>query len=129
MDELTIGFIFILVVILISRILNVKANKMLDQEKKAELIDLFSKHQIYTLGILIVIISGYFIALKFNLLNPQVINIIYLILVFGFIIMSGALSFRKLKNNGFPDSYVKLNLAATSIRFFGLMIFFIIIKF
>lgn len=128
MDNFTIGFIFLLLVILASKILNASANKKLDHDKKAELVDLFSKQQIYSLGFLIVIIMGYFSGFTFKLLNPQVMNVIYIVLIFGFIIVSGFLSYKKLKKNGFPDSYIKSYVTTTSIRFLGLTIFFVIIK-
>lgn len=124
-----ISFIVLLVFIFISRAIGEKANKQLDQSKKAELIDLFSKSRIYTFGTLIVIILFFFASIRFQLIDPVITFVIYIILVLGYFIVVAILSYRKLKQNNFPDSYIKLYLITTTLRLFGLVVFFLILNY
>jgi divalent metal cation (Fe/Co/Zn/Cd) transporter len=129
MDNFIIAFILLLGVVFISRMINEKANKKLDQAKKAELIDLFSSTRIYSFGVLIVIIILFFLSLRFNLLDPFITYLIYIFLVIAYLIITGLNSFRLLKKNNFPDSFIKSYLISTTIRFLGLIIFFVIMKY
>ena len=127
MDNYMIAFVLLLGLILMSRTINEKANKRLDQDKKAALIDLFSKSRIYTFGILISIIVLFFLSLRFNLIDPLITYIIYIVSIFVFIIITSYASYKKLKKNDFPDSYIKSYILSTSLRFIGLVIFFSLI--
>jgi len=129
MDDFMIAFILLLVTMFISRTINEKANKKLDQNKKAELIDLFSKDRIYTFGALIVIIALFFVSLRFELIDPLISYVAYVVLIFAFIAVTGFSSYRKLKTNGYPDSYIQSYLITTFLRVVGLVIFFAIVKF
>lgn len=129
MDNFMIAFILLLGSILIAQFVNEKAIKNLDQLKKAELTDLFSKNRIYTMVILICIITIFFISLRFQLIDPFISTIVYIIAIFCFLVINGYLSYKKLKENAFPDSYIKSYLLSTTIRFLGLVIFVWLIKF
>lgn len=121
-----IAILVMLGIMFLSRTLNENANKKLDQDKKAELVDLFSKDRIYNFGILIIIISIFFINIKLNLIDQYLNYGIYIGSVVIFMIVSTYLSFRKLKKNNFPDSYIKSYITVTTIRFLGIVIFFAI---
>src|SRR6267154_2918382 len=121
MDNFMIAFVLLLVFMFVSRSMNEKANKKLDQAKKAELIDLFSKDRIWTFGTLIVIISLFFISIRFDLVDPVISYVAYVVLIFAFIVVTGISSYRKLKRNGFPDSYIQSYLITTSLRVVGLV--------
>jgi len=127
MDNLMIAFVVLLVMIFVSRKQSEKANKKLDQEKKAELIDLFSKDRTINFGILITIIVLFFIAIRFSNLNTVIIFASYIFIVLIFMIISAILSYRKLINNDFPESFIRSYLIATLLRFLGLIIFFTIV--
>ena len=129
MDNYMIGFVLLLGLIFISRTINEKANKKLDQDKKAALIDIFSKSRIYTFGILIGIIVLFFLSLRFNLIDPLITDIIYIVSIFAFITITNYTSYKKLKENDYPNSYIKSYLLSTSLRFIGLVIFFALIIF
>ena len=124
-----IAFILLLGAIFIAQFINEKATKKLDQLKKAELTDLFSKSRIYTMVILIGIITIFFISLRFHLIDPSISMVVYIIAIFSFLVINGYLSYKKLKENAFPDSYIKSYLLSTTIRFLGLVIFVSLIKF
>ncbi len=123
MDNFMIAFIVLLVFILIGRAINEKANKKLEQDKKAALIDLFAGGRIYTFGILIGIIALYFAAIKWQLIDPLLAYIFYLIALLVFLIVNGYSSYKKLQVNQFPEFYIKSFILSTTIRFIGLIIF------
>lgn len=117
-----LGFTFV------SRAINEKANKKLDADKKAELIDLFSKNRIYSFAILIFIIVLFFASMKFKVLEPTTTFIIYIVSILMFLISSSFLSYRKLKNADFPDSYINSFLLSSALRFLGFVIFVALMK-
>lgn len=121
-----IALLVILGIMFLSRTLNENANKKLDQDKKAELVDLFSKDRIYNFGFLIIIVLIFFINMKLNLIDPFLNYGIYIGSVLIFMAVSTYLSFKKLKKNNFPDSYIKSYITVTTIRFLGIVIFFAI---
>jgi len=129
MDNFMIAFVLLFGSIFISRIINEKATKKLDQDKKVALIDVFSNGRIYTFGILMGIIVLFFISMKFNLIDPLITYIVYIVSIFTFIIITSLFSYRRLKANDFPDSYIKSYLLSTSLRFIGLVIFFALIEY
>lgn len=129
MDNFIFPFLVLMVVVFISRIINEKATKRLDQEKKAALIDLFSKRRIYTWGILLGIIVVYFFCLSIEIVDPFIALTIYLVSLIIFIIVNSYLSYRKLKNNDYPDFYIKSYILSTSLQFIGLLIFFLLMDF
>ncbi|MFK7811252.1 MAG: hypothetical protein AB8B59_02085 [Maribacter sp.] len=122
MDHTIIAFLIFIVAIFISRVINQKANKKLDANKKAELVDLFSKKGLYTFGILIIIIAFYLGNLKFQWINPSIANSTYFIILILFILISRYIDFKKLRDYDFPNNYIKMYLLSSTIRFVGLVI-------
>lgn len=122
------SFLVLLVSIFLSRIVNEKANKGLNQEKKAELVDLFSKQRVWRFGFLILVFAVYFASSYYNLLKPEYTYGLYMVFIFVFILYSGLNSFNILRKNNFPDNYIKLYLLSTSITALGLVIFFIVLS-
>jgi hypothetical protein len=129
MDSNIIAIFLLLLIIYATRTIIGISNKKLEQSKKAELVDLFSKARIFTFGILILIIALYVLSLKLRWFEPIIIYIGYGILVFLYVILTSILSYKKLKNNNFPDFYIKSYILTTSIRILGLIFFFILAEF
>jgi hypothetical protein len=129
MDNFMIAVILFIAIIFLSRIINERATKKLSQEKKAELIDLFSKSRIYSMGILIAIIIFYFASLKLQIVDPNVAVGVYFVLILTFLVITGYQSFNKLKGNNFPDSYIKSHLLSTTIKLLGFVLFVTLIAF
>ena len=127
MDNFMISFMVLLVFIFGTRIISEKANKKLSVEKKAELIDLFSNTRTRTFGLIILIIGLYFLALKFQILPPSLTMALYLILLLAFIGYNTVAAQRKLKENDFPDEFIKSYLLTSTLRFIGILIFFAIL--
>jgi len=124
-----ISFVILLVTILFSRMINEKANQKLDQDKKAALIDVFSKDRIWTYGALIGIVVIFFISLKFNLIDPFWAYIIYIILLISYIVFLAYYSYKKLKSSDFPNFYIKSYILSSSLRLLGLVVFVVLLKF
>jgi len=124
MDNFMLAFILLLVVVLIARVINQRAYKKLEQDKKLELIDLFSKRSIYIFGILIAIIALFFVGTKYNLMQPFVLYSIYATLIFVLILVSAYFSYKKLKKHNFPDDYIRSYLMSMLLRVIGLIAFF-----
>ena len=129
MDNSMLAFLLLLLFIFIARMINEKATKKLDQDQKAALMDLFSKDRIFTFGILIGIVVLFYLSVSFELIEYSLSFILYIILIFAFIIVSGYMSYKKLRDNNFPDSYIESYLFATSLRFIGILIFFALMKY
>lgn len=127
MDHYMIGVIVLLVAIFIARVINDRANKKLDQDKKAELIDLFSKGSIYTYGILLGILGLFFLNLKLNWIDYGLAFVIYIIALVGYSVVTNYRAYKKLKSYNFPDRYIKDFLISSSLRLLGLIFFFTIL--
>lgn len=128
-DNFMIGFVMLLVSVFASRTINDRANKNLDQTKKAELIDLFANVRILNFAVLIAIVVLFYLSIRFELVDPTIAWIAYFVSISAYIIVNGISAYRKLKLNGFSDSYIKSYLIATSVRVLGIVIFFAIVRF
>lgn len=128
MNNFMIAILVMLLTSLASRKINQKANKKLTDDKKAKLVDLFSKSGIYSFAVLIVILALYFGNVKFKWIDIAASSSIFVIFILTFLIANAYTTYSKLKNNDFPDAYIKQNLLATAIRFMGLIFFFYILS-
>jgi hypothetical protein len=126
MDNLMLGFILLLIGSFISLYLMEKANKKLDQEKKASLVGLFSRHRIHNLGFIIIIITLLYTNSRFHFIEDLLAITLYIIILVSFIIFSNYRSYSILKSNDFPAEYIQSYLIAMSVRFVGLIVFFIL---
>lgn len=122
-----IAFVLLLGFFFVSRTIGERASKKLDQEKKASLIDLFSDGRAYSYVILISIIVLFFANLKFDLIDPSIGYVIYGITLTIYLGVTSYSTYNKLKQNAFPDFYIKAFLLSTFVRFVGLIIFFALI--
>lgn len=127
MDNFMISFIILLCSTFLSRIINERANKKLSQEHKIALMDLFSSSRIYTSGLLIVITVAYFTGVRSNIVSPTILSSLYIISMTLFIIITSIQSYKKLKANDFPDNYTRSYITSTTVRFIGMIVFFILV--
>jgi len=124
-----LGFILFLGSIFLSRSINEKANRKLDQEKKAQLIDLFSNNSKRYIILLIIVVLT-IIGFNTNIMNPFVISLgffSFLIYLFIFNILRVT---KKLMENNFPTEYIKEVKKASFIRLFGIsaMLLFLVFR-
>ncbi len=123
MDKFMIGTIAFLLALFASCAMLNKANRKLETEKKAELLDLFSKNRVYRFIFLTGIIVVFLVSYKFELIYPFYNFLIYVLLLFGFMANIGYRSYIELKENDFPDEYIKVYIFSTIVRFSGLIFF------
>lgn len=124
MDKTWIPIIFLFAMIYLSRMITEKANKKLDTEKKAELVDLFSKQRMYSILVMIVLMVGFYILTQKSFLEGFIAHIIALSLLFGYISTSNILNYRKLKQNNFPDFYLQAYMFSAAINLGGFVAFY-----
>ena len=118
-----IGLVIGVVFGLISRAINYKATKKLDQDKKAKLFDLFYGTGFYNTVIWIGLTILFFISIKFQLIDKLTAYVIYIISFLGFIVITNYISFRKLQRNNFQYSYIKPYIISKSLGFLGILLF------
>lgn len=123
-----IAILGMLLTALASRKINQKANEKLSEEKKAKLVDLFSKSGIYNFGVLIVILALYFGNIKFKWMALSASSFIFMVFIICFLMANAYRTYTKLKIHDFSDSYIKQNLIASAVRFLGLLFFFYILR-
>ena len=123
MNNLFISFIVLLVFILASRFINDRANRKLEPQKKADLVDIVSKNRIYSYVAIALIVLLYFVSIKFEIFSNYMIWVGYIILVLGLLILNGVRYYKKLKKNDFPDTYLKSFALSTVIRLIGFVVF------
>ena len=124
MDNFMVSIMVFLVSIIVARIINDRAIKKLENDKKVELIDLFSRSSVLTYLPLILIMGLYFLVLKYQVFDFRVSLSVYMLLLLVYIAYNAKKSNEKLKSADFPASFIKSYLLATSIRFFGILLFF-----
>lgn len=127
MENYLPALIVLLAFLLLSRLVNEKAMKKLEMDKKAALVDIFSKNRSWTLGILIAIFTFYFVSLNYALLDFYWTNILYIIVIFIYMAAMAVYAFRKLKEHNFPASYISSYILSTTLRFLGLGLFLVLL--
>jgi len=129
MDNVTIAFIILFVSMFGSSMIQAKSLKDLDQDKKVTLIELFSKSRFYFLGILLAILLLFFCSIKFQWLAPSIAASIYIVVLVLYFIASSYLAYKKLKEHGFSDVYIRSYLLSSGLRLVGLSIFLLLVNF
>ena len=126
-DAFMFGFIMLMIAILISRIVSEKALKKLDADQRSLLIDQFSSQRIWSLGLIIVIVAGYFLALKTNTFQPLTMLALYLLVIAVFMLIQVKIALKKLHDVSIDRDYIRAYKLSTTIRAIGILLFFIIL--
>ena len=106
-----------------ARTINDRAVKKLDAEKKVELIDLFSGSRSWNFLLLLVIIGLFFLVLRFDLLDPVISIVLYIVALVAYMVFFGKISYDKLKKNDFPADFIRSYIISVSIRLVGIVVF------
>jgi len=125
MDNFMLAILVLLATSFIGRKVNQKATELLNDDQKAKLVTLFSKSGIYNFGILILVLAVYFGNIKFKWIDYGIVSFVFAVFILTFLIGTAYTTYKKLKQNEFPKPYIKRNILATSIRFLGLVFFFL----
>jgi Flp pilus assembly protein TadB len=123
-----LAFLLLMGSILLSRYVNDRAIQKLEQDKKAQLVDLFSSRRNYSTFILFGIVALFFAVIYFNWLDAFLTYVIYALSVIVYMVVNGYRSYQQLKQLQFPDFYIRAYLLSTSIRFASIVIFLFVIK-
>ena len=119
-----IGVLVFLVLTYVARMINEKGLKLLDESKKALLIDAFSGQRKFITLPLIILILLFFAALKFFMEYYVFIISGYLVITIIYILAAVIISYRKLKKLDFPKSYLKFFIYSQIVRFTGIVLLF-----
>ncbi len=126
MDGYMIGFIVMMVMILAARMINEKAMKKLSTEEKGLLIDGFASNRNWSLGLIILLIAGYFAVIRFELVNVFVGLAVYVTLLIVFLAVQIIASHRKLEELGLPFAYITSFKISSLLRVIGFVLFFLL---
>ena len=122
-----IGLVVMLIAVLGSRMVNDRATKKLSAEDKAVLVDAFSSNRTWSLALMILLISGYFVVLRFELVDVFVGLGIYITLLVAFIAIQAITNLKKLARLGLPKEYITSHNVSTLIRIAGFAAFFVLL--
>lgn len=124
-----IGLIILLISIYASRAINNNATQKLNDQKKVLIVDLFSKGSSTAFVILIGLIVLFFLSLKFHWLNPTATYVYYFTAIISYLGVTSYISFKKLKENDFPNGFIQAYLMSSVVRIVGMTLFFLLLKF
>ncbi|HBG69417.1 MAG TPA: hypothetical protein DDX57_01355 [Bacteroidales bacterium] len=123
MDTIQIAFLIFVVVIIGARLINDRANRQLDSDKRAALFDLFAKGRIFMYIALAGIVVIFVVSLKYELLDPMATFLIYAALLFVYVIVTNYIAWKRLKSNDYPASYIRSYIISSVIRIVGIVVF------
>ncbi len=128
MDHFMLAFLLLMGSIFLSRYFNDRAIQKLEQDKKAQLVDLFSSRRNYSTFILFGIVALFFAVIHFNWLDAFLTYVIYALSIIVYMVVNGYRSYQQLKQLQFPDFYIRAYLLSTFIRFASIVIFLFVIN-
>ncbi len=120
------GIIGLLVFMFISRGINEKALKKLDDHQKAGLMERMSGLRFWNLGILIGMIALYFVLTR---VIPNIglnITFIYFGFLFIYILVLIIFSYRIMKKLDLPQDYMRANILSQGLQLLGLILFIVL---
>ena len=120
-----IGIIVLLVCVVVSRIISVKAAKSMSKEKKAEMIDKFSGFAAYGMIPYVVIIAAYFLVAKYTEMDKIMLTWLYFGLLILMIIATQIYSIKKLREMDLDSGYMRKYTIARVISMTGFAIFMV----
>jgi Flp pilus assembly protein TadB len=128
MDHFMLAFLLLMGSIFLSRYVNDRAIQKLEQDKKAQLVDLFSSRRNYSTFILFGIVALFFAVIHFNWLNAFLTYVIYALSIIIYMVVNGYRSYQQLEQLQFPDFYIRAYLLSMFIRFASIVIFLFVIN-
>lgn len=121
-EEVGIGIF--LITMIVSRILNEKAMKLLSVEEKSNLIDAFSGMRAYSLIPIVLIIGAYWLLIKYSEIENQILSIAY----FGSLVLYLAVlhiySYKVLLKLNYPERYIKAYTVSRVVSLAGIGVLF-----
>lgn len=124
MGNFNFGILVFIGCFFLSRFLLEKGNKQLSPEKKAELLDMFSKNKAVHYIILFLVLAGYLGGLQFGLIDPVVLLVLFAIAMVTYSVVTTLKAYNQLINHDFPMGYIKNYLWSSGVRNLGFIAFF-----
>lgn len=124
---LIVAFAVLMGSMILSRIILNNGLKKLEAEKKAELIDAFSKERLYQFGFIIVLTVGYFFLLKYQIASVPVLFVSYVCLFAAYFLVTTYMNYTKLKKRGFEQRFIVTFILGTSVRIGGVMVILLLL--
>ncbi len=121
MDGFMLAFIFMLVLFLGANIINQRAIKKLEVEQVQLLVTQFASQRLWSLGLMILLIIGYFAVLKMRFMDPLVSMSLYFAVLLIFLIVQVTTTSKKLRELGFDSDYLKSYKLSTAIKFVAII--------
>jgi uncharacterized BrkB/YihY/UPF0761 family membrane protein len=124
MDKTFIGLVIFVAALLVSRVISEKALRKLKEDEAARLVQGFSGFRTYNLVAILALVAVFFaISYSYPQHSFRVAQVFMGILV-AFLLVTGVISFRKLKFLRMPDAYLNSYLLATFVQYAGIFIYF-----
>ena len=123
MNGFFVGAILMFVGILIARFINEKNMKKLSPEERDKLITLFSNQRRWSLGLLIILLVGYYIIIQTGILPVALAFTVYLTIVIALMAFLAFQSQKTMRLSQLPEFYIQGYLNGTAIRATGILFF------
>ncbi len=107
MDSFMISFMVLIVGLFIVRVIGERSLKKLDPVEIQKVTSEFSGQRIWSMGFMIVIIGGYFLLIRSNIVSLATALTIYLVLLTTYFVGNYLYSMKLLNKIGVSDEYKK----------------------
>ncbi|MEZ5426281.1 MAG: hypothetical protein R2747_08455 [Pyrinomonadaceae bacterium] len=121
-NQIYLGLGAFFIAYIISRFINERGLKMLDDEEKARLVDAFSGYRIYSSLAIVVVVAVFLLAGQFISGSswwaafPLILLSVLFVLTF--------LSFKKLRSLNLPRAFINNHFFSLSVQYLGIFILF-----
>jgi hypothetical protein len=118
------GLVVFIAALLISRVIRERALRNLEEDEAARLLQGFSGFRTYSLVAVLALVAVFFgISYAYPQQSFRTAQVFMGILV-AFLLITGVIAFRKLKELRMPDAYLNSYLLATFVQYAGIFIYF-----
>ena len=120
----TSGFIALFVAVIVSRIINERGYRVLNDEEKIRLMDGFSKTRAYSMIPLLVLIGGYYLLMTKTNIDKSILSFGYFGLLIAFVVVRSVMNHKKLASMKLPEIYRRHFTISQVVSLVGVAWFF-----
>ncbi len=118
------GFIALFVAVIVSRIINERGYRALNDEEKIRLMDGFSKTRAYSMIPLLVLIGGYYLLMSKTDIDKSILSTGYFGLLIAFVVVRSVMNHKKLVSMKLPEIYRRYFTISQIVSLVGVAWFF-----
>lgn len=118
------GYIAFFAAVVVSRMVNEKGFRTLNDDEKLRLIHGFSKMRAYSLIPLVVLIGGYWLLMRQTGIDVRILTFSYFGMLVGYILLKAIWTHKKLASLDLPSNYRRYFNISQSLSLLGLAWFF-----